>query len=90
VQRNMELWVGCIAGALQEDDYRAKLIAAGFADVDVDTWRVYDIEDARGFLTESGLDVDRIAPLVKDKFASAFIRARKPAAAACCDSNCCG
>ena len=80
VRRNMELWVGCIAGALQQDDYRAKLTAAGFADVDIDTWRVYNVEDARGFLAEAGLDVDRIAPLVKDKFASAFIRASKPQA----------
>jgi arsenite methyltransferase len=89
VRRNMELWVGCIAGALQQDDYRAKLKAAGFADVDIDTWRVYDVEDARAFLADAGLDVDRIAPLVKDKFASAFIRAVKPAAGACCGPDCC-
>src|SRR5438045_2101329 len=66
IRRSMELWVGCIAGALEEQDYAAKLRAAGFADVDVEVWRVYDVEDARAFLTESGLDVDRIAPLVKD------------------------
>jgi len=78
VRRNMELWVGCIAGALEEQDYAAKLRRAGFADVEIDIWRVYNVEDARAFLTEAGLDVDRIAPLVKDKFASAFIRARKP------------
>jgi hypothetical protein len=88
VRRNMELWVGCIAGALQQDDYAAKLRAAGFDAVDIETWRVYDVEDARGFLTEAGLDVDRIAPLVKDKFASAFIRATKPAAP-CCGPGCC-
>jgi len=79
VRRNMELWVGCIAGALDQDDYVSKLRAAGFAEVEIETYRVYDVEGARAFLTDSGLDVDRIAPLVKDKFASAFIRARKPA-----------
>jgi SAM-dependent methyltransferase len=89
VRRSVELWVGCIAGALQEDDYRSKLSAAGFAGVDVETWRVYDVEDARAFLTDAGLDVDRIAPLVKGKFASAFVRARKPEAASCCGPDCC-
>jgi arsenite methyltransferase len=78
VRRNMELWVGCIAGALEEGDYAAKLRNAGFAEVEIDIWRVYNVEDARAFLAESGMDVDRIAPLVKDTFASAFIRARKP------------
>src|SRR4051812_18955476 len=87
VRRNMELWVGCIAGALEERDYAAKLAAAGFAGVDVEAWRIYDVEDARAFLTESGLDVDHIAPQVKDRFASAFIRATKPAG--CCGSECC-
>jgi SAM-dependent methyltransferase len=92
IRRNMELWVGCIAGALQEDDYAAKLRAAGFADVDVEAWRVYQVDDARSFLTESGVDVDRMAPLVEGKFASAFIRARKPEAAKaepCCGPGCC-
>jgi SAM-dependent methyltransferase len=89
VRRSMELWVGCIAGALEEEDYKAKLAAAGFDDIGVEVWRIYDVDDARGFLTESGLDVDRVAPLVKDRFASAFIRARKPSAAACCDDDCC-
>ena len=87
VRRSMELWVGCIAGALEENDYAAKLRAAGFADVSVEAWRVYNVEDARGFLTESGLDVDRVAAEVKDRFASAFIRATKPAA--CCSPGCC-
>src|SRR4030095_4350182 len=66
VRRNMELWVGCIAGALDENAYAAKLRAAGCSDVDVEAWRVYNVEDARGFLSESGLDVDAIAPQVKD------------------------
>ena len=88
--RNMELWVGCIAGALEEKEYAAKLKAAGFADVDVDAWRVYNVDDAREFLTEAGIDVDRFAPQVKDMFASAFVRARKPAATKnCCGPECC-
>ena len=89
VRRNMELWVGCIAGALGADEYVAKLAQAGFVDVEVEPWRVYNVEDARGFLAEAGLDVDRIAPLVKDKFASAFVRARKPEPRACCGTDCC-
>jgi len=89
IRRNMELWVGCIAGALGDDEYAAKLARAGFDDVEVESWRVYNVEDARGFLSEAGLDVDRIAPLVKDKIASAFIRARKPEAKSCCGPECC-
>jgi arsenite methyltransferase len=89
IRRSMELWVGCIAGALEETDYAAKLRAAGFTDVEFEAWRVYDVEDARSFLTETGLDVDTLAPQVKDRFASAFIRARKPAAEACCAPGCC-
>jgi hypothetical protein len=85
----MELWVGCIAGALEEQDYAAKLRAAGFADVDVETWRVYNIDDARAFLTESGVDVDRVAPEVEGRFTSAFVRARKPEAKSCCGPACC-
>ena len=88
VRRSMELWVGCVAGALTEDEYRAKLWAAGFADVELEWTRVYDVEDARAFLAESGLDVDAIAPLVNGKVASAFVRARKPAVA-CCGPTCC-
>jgi SAM-dependent methyltransferase len=90
IRRSMELWVGCIAGALQETEYIAKLGAAGFTDVEVEPWRVYQVDDARSFLSDAGLDVDRMAPAVKDTFASAFIRARKPeAAAACCGPTCC-
>jgi SAM-dependent methyltransferase len=89
VQRSMELWVGCVAGALQDTEFAAKLAAAGFQEVEVEPWRVYNVEDARSFLTEGGLDVDVLAPQVKDKFASAFIRARKPQAKTCCGPECC-
>ena len=82
IRRNMELWVGCVAGALEESDYRSKLARAGFAEIDIEPTRIYDIEDARQFLAGHGLDVDAVAPLAKDKFMSAFIRARKPAAGA--------
>lgn len=82
VRQSMLLWVGCIAGALEENDYRAKLLAEGFVDVDLEPTRTYDIEDARQFLTEAGIEVDAIAPLVEGKFLSAFIRATKPIAVA--------
>jgi arsenite methyltransferase len=89
IRRSMELWVGCIAGALEEGEYAAKLRAAGFTDVEVEPWRIYKIDDARAFLTESGIDVDRMAPQVQDRFASAFVRARKPEATSCCGPTCC-
>ncbi len=78
IRRNVELWVGCVAGALDERDYRRLLEQAGFADVDVEAWRVYKVDDAREFLTSAGLDVATLAPQVDGKFASAFVRARKP------------
>lgn len=78
VRRSVELWVGCIAGALDEDDFRAKLQHAGFENVELETTRVYDVEDARGFLCDQGIDIDAIAPLVAGKFKSDFIRATKP------------
>ncbi len=89
VRRSMELWVGCIAGALEESEYTSKLPSAGFTNVDVEPWRVYKIEDARAFLTESGLDVDALAPQVRDMFASAFVRATKPQPQSCCGPECC-
>ncbi len=88
VRQSMLLWVGCIAGALEESDYRAKLIAAGFIDVELEPTRIYDIEDARVFLTEAGIAVDEIAPRVEGKFMSAFIRATKPSNP-CCLPGCC-
>ena len=89
VRRNMELWIGCIAGALHDTDYEAKLRAAGFENVEVQPWRIYQVEDARSFLANSGVDVDQVAPVVDGKFASAFVRARKPTAQACCGPTCC-
>ena len=79
IRRSMELWVGCIAGALDESDYVSKLRAAGFESISVEPTRVYDVEDARKFLSGHGIDVDMVAPQVRDKFMSAFVRARKPA-----------
>ena len=90
VRKHMLLWVGCIAGALQDSEYVAKLAAAGFENTEVEPTRVYNIEDARSFLSAEGIDVDAMAPLVEDKFMSAFVRATKPVAvAACCGPNCC-
>lgn len=88
VRKSMLLWVGCIAGALEENDYLAKLAKAGFEGISIEPTREYDVEDARQFLTEAGVDVDAIAPLVHKKFFSGFIRASKPAAA-CCQPGCC-
>ena len=87
VRRSMELWVGCLAGALTDAEYRAKLAAAGFVNIELETTRVYDVEDARPFLSESGLDVDAIAALVSGRVTSTFVRARKPEA--CCGPTCC-
>jgi SAM-dependent methyltransferase len=89
VQRSMELWVGCVAGALEESDYAARLRAAGFADVELEAWRTYDVEDARAFLAGTGLDVDALAAQVEGRFVSAFIRASKPAVTSCCGPACC-
>ena len=88
VRQSMLLWVGCIAGALEESDYRDKLLTAGFAEIDLEPTRIYDIEDARVFLTEAGIPVNEIAPQVEGKFVSAFIRATKPVAP-CCEPGCC-
>jgi len=79
LRQSMLLWVGCLAGALEESDYRKKLAAAGFAHVDLEPTRIYRVDDAREFLAGAGLDVDAIAPLVDGKFMSAFVRAVKPA-----------
>jgi arsenite methyltransferase len=87
VRKNMLLWVGCIAGALEEHEYIAKLERAGFEGIGIEPTRVYNIEDARTLLSGQGVDVDAIAPQVEGKFMSAFIRATKPAS--CCAPGCC-
>jgi SAM-dependent methyltransferase len=87
VRQNMLLWVGCIAGALQDSEYAAKLAKAGFDGIGIEPTRVYNIDDARSFLSGQGLDVDAMAPAVEGKFMSAFIRANKPAK--CCAPGCC-
>ena len=89
VRQNMLLWVGCIAGALEDWEYVAKLAKAGFDDIDVEPTRVYNIEDARAFLSGQGIDVDAMASVVEGKFMSAFIRAVKPATKECCGPTCC-
>jgi arsenite methyltransferase len=80
----MELWAGCIAGALEESEYRSKLARAGFDEIGVEPTRLYSGEDARGYLEKAGLDADRVAREIDGKLMSAFIRARKPALRACC------
>ena len=82
IRRSIELWVGCVSGALDESDYVAKLARAGFEEIAIEPTRVYRVEDAREFLSGHGFDVDAIAPLVDGRFFSGFIRARKPAVAA--------
>jgi len=89
VRQNMLLWIGCIAGALEDWKYVAKLAKAGFDDIDLEPTRVYNIEDARTFLSGQGIDVDALASAMEGKFMSAFIRAVKPAAKECCGPACC-
>jgi len=92
IRKSVLLWVGCIAGALDESDYRSKLASAGFESVEVEPTRIYRVADAREFLAGEGLDVDALAPQVDGKFMSAFIRAVKPSPAkdqACCGPTCC-
>jgi SAM-dependent methyltransferase len=78
IRKNVELWIGCLAGALEESEYRTKLEKAGFSQVGVEVTRVYRVEDARDMLAQAGIDVDGIAPQVDGKFVSAFVRATKP------------
>ncbi|MGA2964018.1 MAG: methyltransferase domain-containing protein, partial [Candidatus Korobacteraceae bacterium] len=92
IRQSVLLWVGCVAGALGDDEYRGKLSAAGFEQIDIEQTRVYRAEDAREFLAGAGVDVDAIAPQVDGKIFSAFVRAVKPARAepnACCGPTCC-
>jgi arsenite methyltransferase len=91
IRQSVLAWVGCIAGALEENDYRGKLAQAGFEQIDVEPTRIYRAEDAREFLSGQGIDVDALAPQVDGKFLSAFIRAVKPnrVKEACCGPTCC-
>jgi arsenite methyltransferase len=89
IRRSVLLWVGCVAGALDENEYRAKLTAAGFGDITIEPTRVYRVDDAREFLSAAGVDVDAIAPQVDRKIMSAFVRAVKPESRSCCEPSCC-
>jgi arsenite methyltransferase len=91
IRQSVLAWVGCIAGALEENEYRSKLAASGFDKIEIEPTRIYRAEDAREFLSGQGIDVDTLAPQVDGKFLSAFIRAVKPAGAtqACCGPTCC-
>jgi arsenite methyltransferase len=90
IRNSILLWVGCVAGALEENEYRNKLTTAGFEQVDIEPTRIYRAEDAREFLSNQGLDVNGIAPEVDGKFMAAFIRAVKPVRKnPCCGPSCC-
>jgi arsenite methyltransferase len=89
IRKNMELWVGCVAGALTDYDYVAKLARAGFEGIDIEPTRVYGVDDARAFLAAEGLAVDELSAQVEGKFISGFVRATKPAVTNCCGPSCC-
>jgi len=92
IRQNILLWVGCVAGALEDVEYRSKLAAAGFEQIEIEPTRIYRVEDARELLAAEGIDADAIAPQVDGRFMSAFIRAVKPlnaAAKSCCGPSCC-
>jgi len=89
IRKSVLLWVGCVAGALDENEYRTKLAAAGFEQISIEPTRVYRVEDAREFLSSAGVDVEAIAPHVDGKFMSAFVRGVKPVAKNCCGPACC-
>ena len=89
IRSSVLLWVGCIAGALDEVDYRNKLQAAGFEQIEIEPTRVYKVEDARELLADHHIDADALAPHVEGKFMSAFVRAVKPAKQSCCAPTCC-
>ena len=87
IRKSVLLWVGCVAGALEENEYQAKLQAAGFENISIEPTRIYRVEDARTFLSGQGIDVDAIASQIDGKFFSAFVRAVKPGS--CCGPACC-
>jgi len=82
IRRSVELWIGCVAGALEERTFESLLRASGFTDVEIEPTRVYQVEDARAFLEGAGLDVETVAASIEGRFMSAFVRGRKPAAPA--------
>ena len=89
VRKSMEMWVGCIAGALTDYEYVAKLTKAGFEDIAIEPTRVYGVDDARAFLADSGLNADSLSAAADGRIMSAFVRARKGEAASCCGPACC-
>jgi arsenite methyltransferase len=90
IRKSVLLWVGCVAGALEESEYRDKLTSAGFKQIEIEPTRIYDVEHAREFLSAKGVDLDAIAPQVDGKFMNAFVRAVKPLSqAACCEPKYC-
>ena len=89
IRKNVLLWVGCVAGALEEQEYKAKLASAGFENIDIEPTRIYRAEDALSFLKDQGLDAGAIAPEIDGKFMSGFFRATKPEAKSCCGPDCC-
>jgi arsenite methyltransferase len=89
IRQSVLLWVGCVAGALEENEYRTKLASAGFEKIEIEPTRIYRVDDAREFLSGQNIDVDAIAPQVDGKFMSAFVRAMKPQQNPCCGPTCC-
>ncbi|HZW92398.1 MAG TPA: arsenite methyltransferase [Candidatus Eremiobacteraceae bacterium] len=90
IRQSVLLWVGCVAGALEENEYRTKLASAGFENIEIEPTRIYRVEDAREFLSGQNIDVEVIAPQVDGKFMSAFVRAVKPQPkGTCCEPTCC-
>ncbi len=100
VRRSMELWVGCVAGALEEREFEALLEEVGFEESSLEPTRVYELEEARSFIEDAGLDVDALAAAVEGRILSAFVRARKPhrvraergdddTGSCCCGPSCC-
>ena len=89
IHKSMELWVGCVAGALGDYEYVEKLAKAGFEEIGIEATRVYSVDDARTFLTGQGLDAEALSKDIDGKFISGFVRATKPTVAACCAPGCC-
>jgi len=89
VRKSMELWIGCVAGALEEEEFLSLLSEVGFENPSIEPTRVYRAADARTFLSEAGLDIEKLAAEIDGKFMSGFVRATKPKASACCGTDCC-